>query len=168
MVKQSITNGVPPKDLDLGATLSFLSSIWRLNHCLERASKHMEARIGVTGQQRMIIRVVGRYPGITPGQVARALWIDAGTLSAALKRLETRKLVRRERDAADRRRVMLHLTEDGARYDVPTGATVEAAVAAALAEEPLEAASEARRFIEALALRINEVAEAPLPAEPLR
>ncbi len=152
----------PIKDLDLGATLSFLSSIWRLNHCLERASKHMESRIGVTGQQRMVIRVIGRYPRITPGQVARALWIDAGTLSAALKRLEARKLVRRERDANDRRRVMLQLTEAGAVYDVPTAATVEAAVEAALANEPVEASAEARRFIEALAKRINEVAEFPV------
>jgi DNA-binding MarR family transcriptional regulator len=156
----------PPADapiLDLGPTLGFMSAVWRLNHALERTSKHMEAALGVTGQQRMIIRIVGRYPAITAGELARALWIDAGTLSAALKRLEARKLVERRRSADDRRKVMLYLTPEGKTFDVPAAATVESAVATTLAGIPEDVATSARQVLEALETELNRNAPSRTP-----
>ena len=152
--------------LDLGPTLGFMSAVWRLNHALERASKHRESVLGVTGQQRMIIRIVGRYPAITAGELARALWIDAGTLSAALKRLEARKLVERRRSADDRRKVMLHLTPEGKAFDVPAVATVESAVATTLAGIPEDVATSARQVLEALESELNR--NAPSRTTPKR
>lgn len=93
----------------------------------------MESALGVTAQQRMMLRVIGRFPGISGGEVARLLHVDAGTISAAVRRLEARGLVKRKQDAEDRRRVTLVLTAQGRRLDVPTEGTVESAMEAVLA-----------------------------------
>jgi DNA-binding MarR family transcriptional regulator len=77
--------------------------------------------------------VLGRFPGVTAGQLARALHVDPGTLSANLRRLEARGLVVRRRDPVDTRRVTLGLTGRGRALDVQQAATVEAAADALLA-----------------------------------
>jgi MarR family transcriptional regulator, organic hydroperoxide resistance regulator len=120
----SITNSSPP----LPPALDFLRRIWRLNHAIERRSSHMQATLGVTAQQRMVIRCIGWQPGITAGALAELLSLDKGTLSAALRRLEERKLVKRVRHADDSRRVTLTLTARGRRLDVPAAESVEAVV----------------------------------------
>jgi DNA-binding MarR family transcriptional regulator len=73
-------------------------------------------------------------PGVTAGQLAQALHVDPGTLSASLRRLEGRGLIERRRDPADTRRVTLGLTRQGRALDVPRPGTVEAAADALLAD----------------------------------
>jgi DNA-binding MarR family transcriptional regulator len=96
----------------------------------------MEKRFGVTAQQRLLIRCVGAYPGMTAGQLASVLNVDPGTVSAALRRLEQKQLVERRRDPVDSRRVALGLTPLGRALDTPAVGTVEAAVAELLASTP--------------------------------
>lgn len=115
-------------DYPLGAALDFLQRIWELNHALERLSSRMEKRLGVTAQQRLIIRCLGKYPGMNAGQLATLLHVDPGTVSAALNRLETKGLLERRRDPRDRRRACLGLTARGRTLDQPAQGTVEAAV----------------------------------------
>jgi DNA-binding MarR family transcriptional regulator len=110
------------------SALDLMRSLWRVNHSLERVSMSMEARLGVTAQQRMMIRLIGQEPEVAPGRLAERLHVDAGTVSAALKRLERRGLVRRRANREDRRRVAISLTARGTALDRPTPGTVEAAV----------------------------------------
>ncbi len=117
----------------LTPALLFLREIWALNHAIEQTSMRMESALGVTAQQRMMVRVIGRFPGITGGEIAKLLHVDAGTISAAVRRLEARGLVKRKQDLEDRRRVSLALTAQGRRLDVATEGTVESAVEAVLA-----------------------------------
>lgn len=112
----------------LGPALDFIRSVGELNHALERLSSRMERTLGVTAQQRLILRCVGKYPGITAGQLASVLHLDPGTLSASLRRLVERRLVERRADPRDKRRVVLGLTRDGRELDRPTAGTVEHAV----------------------------------------
>jgi MarR family transcriptional regulator, organic hydroperoxide resistance regulator len=114
-------------------SLEFLQVLWRTSHALERRSRRMEKAIGLTAPQRLVVRFLGRFPGVTAGQLARALHVDPGTLSASLRRLEGRGLVERRRDPADTRRVTLGLTREGRALDVPGPGTVEAAADALLA-----------------------------------
>jgi len=65
----------------------------------------MEQRLGITAQQRLIVRCVGQFPGMTAGQLAGLLHVDPGTISAALRRLEAKDLVARRKDPRDSRRV---------------------------------------------------------------
>ena len=111
----------------LGPALDFLRRLWRLNHALEKLSSSMDRRLGVTAQQRLLIRCVGKYPGVTAGQLAGLLHIDPGTASATLKRLEEKRMVERRRDPRDKRRIALGLTARGRQADRPTEGTVEEA-----------------------------------------
>ena len=109
----------------LGPALEFLRHLSMLNHALERVSSRMDRELGITAQQRLILRCVGKFPGITAGQLATVLHLDPGSVSAALKRLETKGLLDRRRDPRDRRRVNLGLTAAGRGLDRPTAHTVE-------------------------------------------
>jgi len=96
----------------------------------------MEKRLGVTAQQRLILRCVGKYPGLTAGRLAGLLHVDPGTLSAALHRLESKGFLDRRRDPRDKRRASLGLTAKGRALDLPATGSVEDAV-----ERLLESAS---------------------------
>jgi DNA-binding MarR family transcriptional regulator len=118
----------PLEELPLDPALGFLQCLWELNHSLQRLSRRMERRLGISAPQRLIVRCVGKYPGMTAGQLAAMLHLDPGTVSAALRRLERQNLLRRRRDARDRRRVVLGLTPEGRALDILQVGTVEWAV----------------------------------------
>ena len=118
----------PQKELPLDAPLSFLQRLWELNHSLERLSNQMERRLGITAPQRFIVRCVGKYPGMTAGQLAAILHLDRGSVSAALRRLERQGILKRRRDPRDGRRVTLGLTPKGRGLDTSQSGTVESAV----------------------------------------
>ncbi|OQX67175.1 MAG: hypothetical protein B6A08_16705 [Sorangiineae bacterium NIC37A_2] len=117
----------------LGPALAFLERLWALNHALEQLSGQMAKRLGVTAQQRLIIRCVGKFPGVPAGQLASLLHLDPGTISASLARLEAKGLIERKRDQKDQRRTWLGLTDAGRALDCSTPGTVECAVEALLA-----------------------------------
>lgn len=112
----------------LGPALDFLERTWRVNHAMQRVSNRMARDLGLTGPQRLVVRCIGKYPGIPAGQVASILHLDRGTISSALKRLDERGLIKRRADPNDGRRVTLGLTEDGRAFDRPMEHTIEATV----------------------------------------
>lgn len=116
----------------LGPVLSFMRSLWGVNHALESTSRRMKGQIGVTGPERMVIRLVGRYPGISAGELARILQVHPSTLTGLLKRLARRGLLVRRADASDARRALFILTSKGEEVDRLRRGTVEAAVTSAL------------------------------------
>lgn len=115
-------------DYPLGPALDLLRHVSMLNHALELVSSRMDRELGITAQQRLILRCVGKYPGITAGHLAQVLHLDPGTMSSALKRLEQKSLLTRRQDPRDRRRANLGLTAKGRALDRPTRNTVESAV----------------------------------------
>ena len=117
-----------PQEFPLEPPLDFLRHLWELNHALERTSMQMERTLGVTAQQRLFVRCIGKYPGITASQLAGVLHLDRGTVSVGLRRLAKKGLVTRRRDSRDNRRVALGLTPKGRELDQPDPATVERAV----------------------------------------
>jgi DNA-binding MarR family transcriptional regulator len=140
----------------------FMRALWRVNHSLERMSSRMEDALGVTAQQRMVIRWVGKDRDITAGQLAARLHVDAGTVSAACKRLERKGLLRRRRDERDRRRVVLALTPNGRALDRPTAGTVESAISHLLAKTPARDVLATDRVLAALCESLDvEAARAP-------
>ena len=62
--------------------------LWAVDHGLQRRSKRMAATLGVTGPQRLVIRIVGRFPGISAGRLASILHLHPSTLTGILRRLE--------------------------------------------------------------------------------
>ena len=112
----------------LGGVLGFMSLMWAVDHALQRASKRMARTLGVTGPQRLVIRLSGRFPGITAGRLAKLMHIHPSTLTGVLRRLESQDLMRCRRDSGDRRRLLISLTEKGKRYDVDAEGTIEAGI----------------------------------------
>ena len=69
--------------------------------------------LGLTYPQYLVMLVLWEGDGVTVSQLGERLALDSGTLTPLLKRLESSDLVRRLRDTADERRVLLHLTPAG-------------------------------------------------------
>lgn len=110
------------------AVLEFMRALWALDHALRSRSKWMKREVGVTGPQRLVLRIVGRVPGISAGSLAEALHVHPSTLTGVLDRLTKRRLVTRKQDPEDARRAVLYLTERGKTFDKVRAGTVEAAV----------------------------------------
>ncbi len=114
-------------------SLRFMRTLWRLVHGLEVRSKWMERNLGVTGPQRLALRLIGRSPGIGASELATSLDLHPSTLTGILARLEHRGYLLREGDPEDRRRARFRLTARGKRIDGEKEGTVEAAVRRTLA-----------------------------------
>jgi DNA-binding MarR family transcriptional regulator len=115
-----------------GETLQFMQRLWELVHALDVRSKRMAQEIGVTGPQRLVIRLIGQRPRQTASEIATTLGKHPSTLTGVLARLEARALIVREADAEDRRRARFTLTAAGKKVDRERRGTVEAAVRRAL------------------------------------
>ncbi len=140
-----------------GDALDVLAEVWALNHAIERASTRMESRLGVTAQQRLLIRLVGRHGAVSAGTLAELLCVDASTVSTSLKRLEKRKMLRRSKDVADGRRTLVTLLPAGRALDRREGASIEGALEALLDASPASRVNTMRRFLRDLVTRIDRV-----------
>ena len=147
----------------LGEVLEFLRVIWQVDHALQRTSKQMASTLGVTGPQRLVLRIVGRFPGIPAGQLAKVLHLHPSTLTGVLKRLERQGLLRRRSDPHDARRSLLRLTDRGRAFDVEASGTVEAHVASVLARAPAQQVRGARELLAEIAAALSESVDAPRP-----
>ncbi len=147
--------GRPTNRPNLGPVLGFMRVLWALDHALVRTSKAMRTRHGVTGPQRLAIRIVGRFPGISAGELAQVLHLHPSTLTGVLQRLEARALMERRRDPRDARRALLWLTARGRAVDDLKSETVEARVRAALASLPDRDVRAAERVLLEIARRLT-------------
>ncbi len=116
-----------------GETLQFMQRVWDLVHALDVRSKRMVQTIGVTGPQRLVIRLVGQKPHQTASEIASVLGKHPSTLTGVLARLEERGMIVRETDPEDRRRARFTLAAAGKKIDRERRGTVEAATRRALA-----------------------------------
>ena len=135
----------------LGRALSFMRLLWAVAHGLESTSKRMLATLGVTGPQRLVLRLVGHLGTTSAGELARALHIHPSSLTGMLRRLEEAGLLRRKRDPADGRRAVLSLTPSGKRLNSRGRGTVEFIVDRALGAATKEDVRAAERMLQLLA-----------------
>jgi DNA-binding MarR family transcriptional regulator len=80
---------------------------------MTRLYKPLLEPLGLTYPQYLAMLVLWEQDGPTVGTLGERLYLDSGTLTPLLKRLEAAGLVVRERSAADERRVHIHLTAAG-------------------------------------------------------
>jgi DNA-binding MarR family transcriptional regulator len=135
--------------------LQFMKLLWAVVHGLERTSKRMTGEIGVTGPQRLVLRVVGLFPGLSAGDLAATLHVHPSTLTGVLQRLVAQRLLTRIDDPRDRRRAILRLTSRGMRANSVRHGTVESAVAEALGGVSSRDRAATRRVLERLARHLE-------------
>lgn len=152
------------RGLPLGEVLDFMRLLWAVDHGLQSTSKRMEATIGLTGPQRLVLRLVGRFPGIAAGKLAQILHVHPSTLTGVLKRLEKRGLIERRSDPLDGRRALFALTDAGRAMDVPATGTVEAAVQRVLSRMSRTRIIGAQDVLTALAEELGGTASALMEA----
>lgn len=140
----------PEPSLPLGGVLDFLRLVWAVDHGLHTTSRRMEKSLGITSPQRFVLRLVGRFPGITAGQLAQVLNVHPSTVTGILKRLGKRGFITRRADPRDGRRSFLALTTAGRALHVDPAGTVEGAVAQVLEALPAHKVAAAREVLSAL------------------
>jgi len=116
----------------LDPVLDFMRFLWSIEHGLQRMSKRMEADLGITGPQRLVLRVVGQFPGLSAGELAGIVQLHPSTITGVLKRLVAGGMLERERDPADSRRVRLRLKPRAIPFTRTSAGTVEQIVRQAL------------------------------------
>jgi DNA-binding MarR family transcriptional regulator len=141
---------------ELDPILDFMRLLWSVEHGLQSTSKRMEATLGITGPQRLVLRIVTERPGLSAGEVARIVHLHPSTITGILQRLVRKGLLRRERDRRDSRRVRLY-PRPAAKGFVPASATtVESAVTRALADIPKDRVRHARGVLAAIAKSLTD------------
>lgn len=139
----------------LGEVLSFMRLLWAVTHGLESTSKRMLSELGVTGPQRLVLRIVGQNPEISPGELARVLHMHPSSLTGVLHRLVEARLLHRERDRNDGRRSTLTLSPIGRQVNARRAGTVEAAVQRAMAGQSPEKLRIVEEMLRALAEELD-------------
>jgi DNA-binding MarR family transcriptional regulator len=155
MAKPRESSGGAGAPADLPDVLQFMQLLWAVVHGLQRTSKRMTRAVGVTGPQRLVLRVAGLFPGLSAGDLATILHVHPSTLTGVIRRLVARRLLARADDPRDRRRAVLRLTAKGARVNATRRGTVEAAVADALEGVSAERRAAARGVLERLARHLD-------------
>lgn len=139
----------------LDSTLDFLRLLWSIENYLQSSSKRMATTLGITGPQRLALRVVSQFPGISPKEVADLLRLHPSTITGVLQRLVDKRLLSREPDATDGRRAHLRVKPAAVKFTRGNKHTVEAAVARALRRMPKASVQQAREVLTAI---IDELA----------
>jgi len=141
---------------ELPDVLQFMQQLWAIVHGLQTHSKKMQSELGVTGPQRLVLRVVGLFPGVSAGTLASILHVHPSTLTGVLQRLGDQGMLRRVADAGDRRISLFWLTARGSRVNALRRGTIEATVVDALkAVSPRDRAG-TQRVLTAIAQRLKE------------
>jgi len=88
-------------------------TIYAASHAITKAYRLLLAPLGLTYPQYLVLLVLWEKGICTVKELGNALQLDSGTLSPLLKRLETMKLVTRNRSRTDEREVDIRLTTKG-------------------------------------------------------
>lgn len=110
------------KVLKLDNQLCFI--IYAASRALTNTCREFLADLGLTYPQYLVMLVLWEQNEITVKQLGERLYMDSGTLTPLLKRLETVRLVTRNRSREDERKVIISLTPEGEKlkekaYGVP-------------------------------------------------
>jgi MarR family transcriptional regulator, organic hydroperoxide resistance regulator len=87
--------------------------LYAASNMLNRLYKPVLKKLGLTYPQYLVMLVLWELQPQSVGKLGDRLFLDSGTLTPLLKRMETAGLIKRIRDANDERRVLVHLTPKG-------------------------------------------------------
>ncbi|MGQ0681188.1 MarR family winged helix-turn-helix transcriptional regulator [Bradyrhizobium sp.] len=107
MVRKSASD----QPLLLGNQLCF--AIYSTAHAFNRFYKPLLDRLGLTYPQYLVMMVLWEQDGLSVKEIGERLFLDSGTLTPLLKRMETAGLVKRSRSTEDERQVIIALTPQG-------------------------------------------------------
>jgi DNA-binding MarR family transcriptional regulator len=95
----------------LGNQLCF--AIYSTAHAFNRVYKPLLKRLGLTYPQYLVMLVLWERDDLPVKDIGERLFLDSGTLTPLLKRLEAAELIKRTRGTEDERQVLIALTSRG-------------------------------------------------------
>ncbi|GAA5189629.1 MarR family transcriptional regulator [Ferrimonas gelatinilytica] len=90
-----------------------LISLRKVIRAIDLYSRKLSKDAGLTGPQLLVMKQIAQLDGAIARQVASAVNLSPATVTSIIDRLESRGLVQRVRDTADKRRVQLFLSDEG-------------------------------------------------------
>lgn len=97
--------------LQLDQQLCF--ALYSTSLAMTKLYKPLLAPLGLTYPQYLALLVLWERDGLGVGELGERLFLDSGTLTPLLKRMESAGWLKRARDSADERRVVVKLTPEG-------------------------------------------------------
>lgn len=91
----------------------FCFALYSASHAMTKTYKPLLDRLGLTYPQYLVMLVLWEQDGILVKDIGARLFLDSGTLTPLLKRLEANALVARKRDPHDERQVRISLSPAG-------------------------------------------------------
>jgi DNA-binding MarR family transcriptional regulator len=88
-------------------------AIYSTAHAFNRVYKPLLDRLGLTYPQYLVMLVLWERDGVPVKDIGERLFLDSGTLTPLLKRLEAVQLIKRTRSTKDERQVLIALTPHG-------------------------------------------------------
>ncbi|MBR1176721.1 MarR family transcriptional regulator [Bradyrhizobium sp. KB893862 SZCCT0404] len=88
-------------------------AVYSAAHAFNRVYKPLLDRLGLTYPQYLVMLVLWERDDVPVKDIGEKLFLDSGTLTPLLKRLEAAHLVRRTRSREDERQVLISLTPQG-------------------------------------------------------
>jgi DNA-binding MarR family transcriptional regulator len=99
-------------------TAEFAASMRRTGALIQLMGQAAADRIGINATDLNCLNLLSFSGQMTAGQLAKATGLTTASITAVIDRLEEAGFVQRERDAADRRRVVVKLVTERAVRDV--------------------------------------------------
>ncbi|MBR7801537.1 MarR family winged helix-turn-helix transcriptional regulator [Undibacterium fentianense] len=93
----------------------FCFALYSASLAMTKTYKPLLDELGLTYPQYLVMLVLWKQDDILVKEIGEALYLDSGTLTPLLKRLEAVEIISRQRDASDERQVRIRLTETGRR-----------------------------------------------------
>ena len=88
-------------------------ALYSASLAMTKLYKPLLDQIGLTYPQYLVMLVLWEQDGVTVSELGERLFLDSGTLTPLLKRLEAQGQIARLRDVQDERRVRITLTAEG-------------------------------------------------------
>ncbi len=112
MNDQPKQTGAPEINL-LALDNQFCFALYSASHAMTKTYKPMLDQLGLTYPQYLVMLVLWEQDAILVKEIGARLFLDSGTLTPLLKRLEANGLVSRNRDPHDERQVRIVLSPQG-------------------------------------------------------
>lgn len=100
-----------PQALQLDHQLCF--ALYSASLAMTKLYKPLLAPLGLTYPQYLVLLALWEHDDCMVSALGERLFLDSGTLTPLLKRMEGAGWLQRQRDAADERRVRIRLTDAG-------------------------------------------------------
>ena len=111
MTENTARKPAPTGPLLLGNQLCF--AVYSTAHAFNRVYKPLLDRLGLTYPQYLVMLVLWERDDVPVKDIGERLFLDSGTLTPLLKRLEAAGLIKRTRSKQDERQVLIALTAQG-------------------------------------------------------